>query len=83
MTKEEILENTTQCTINEDADLDNPENFYFKYADVLKAMEQYAKEEAIEFVKFLNTEKKYYTQNMQRYLITELYNQFKRDNNQT
>ncbi len=42
MTKEEILDGITCCTISEDADLDNVENFYFQYSDVLKAMEKYA-----------------------------------------
>lgn len=45
MTKEEILNDTVRCTIEEDADLDNPENFYFKYTDVLEAMEKYAQEQ--------------------------------------
>lgn len=44
MTKEEILEDTTRCTINDDDDLDVPENFYFKYNDVLEAMERYAQQ---------------------------------------
>jgi hypothetical protein len=40
---EEILDNTMRCTIDDDADLDVPENFYFQYNDVLKAMQEYGK----------------------------------------
>ena len=46
MTKEEILDETMRCTIDDDTDLDNPENFYFRYNDVLTAMETYAKQPA-------------------------------------
>ena len=42
MTAEEILDDTMRCTISDDDDLDNPENFYFKYNDVLEAMRRYA-----------------------------------------
>ena len=42
MTAEEILDDTIRCTISDDDDLDNPENFYFKYNDVLEAMRRYA-----------------------------------------
>lgn len=39
---EEILENTMRCTIDDDADLDDPQNYYFQYKDVLRAMKDYA-----------------------------------------
>ena len=45
-TAEEILEATTCCTITEDACLDDPQNLYFQYDDVLRVMEQYAQEVA-------------------------------------
>jgi hypothetical protein len=45
LTAEEILEETMRCTIDDDADLDNPENFYFKYNDVLQAMKIYSSQE--------------------------------------
>lgn len=38
-TNDEILENMASCTISEDADLDVKENFYYSYADVIKAMD--------------------------------------------
>jgi len=37
MSNEEILEQITYCTIDEDADLENPENFYYQYEDVIVA----------------------------------------------
>ena len=43
MKRAEILDETMRCTIDDDADLDNPENFYFKYNDVLEAMQEYGK----------------------------------------
>jgi hypothetical protein len=45
MSAEEILEETTRCTIDDDADIDNPENFYFKYNDVLQAMRDFSRQE--------------------------------------
>ncbi len=45
MTNEEILDETMRCTINDEDDLDNPENFYFKYNDVRKAMDEARKDE--------------------------------------
>ena len=42
LTKEEILENTTCCTIDEDADIDDVNNYYYQHEDVLKAMDKYA-----------------------------------------
>ena len=41
---EEILLNTARCTITEDADIDDNQNFYVKWNDVLLAMEKYAKQ---------------------------------------
>ena len=43
-TNEEILEQITSCTIDEDADLDVKENFYYKYEDVIKAMNEVSKQ---------------------------------------
>ncbi len=43
-TIEEILLNTTRCTITEEADLDVNENFYFAWNDVISAMKEYAKQ---------------------------------------
>ena len=37
---EEILSNATRCTIEEDVDLDNIENFYFKYEDVISIIKE-------------------------------------------
>jgi hypothetical protein len=42
ITAEEILLNTMRCTIDDDADIDVPKNFYYQHDDVLKAMHQYA-----------------------------------------
>lgn len=59
-TIDEILENTTRCTIDDDADLDNIENFYFKYSDVKNMMKQFGKEIAIKFLKWSDSlESKY------------------------
>lgn len=41
MTAEEILDNQTKCTIEEDIDLDNPNSFYFHRTDALKAMREF------------------------------------------
>lgn len=43
-TSEEILENIMCCTIEEDADLDLKENYYYQHGDVVKAIEQAQKE---------------------------------------
>ena len=43
-TAEEILENITCCTIEEDADLDVKSNYYYQHDDVVKAIEQAQKE---------------------------------------
>lgn len=40
MTNDEILEQLPSCTIEEDADLDIKENFFFKYEDVIVAMNE-------------------------------------------
>lgn len=37
---QKILEKITSYTIDEDADLDAKENFYYKYEDVKKAMKE-------------------------------------------
>lgn len=39
-TNDELLEKVSCCTIEEDADLDVKENFYYKYEDVIKAMNE-------------------------------------------
>jgi hypothetical protein len=39
---EEILEETMRCTIEEEADLDDPNNFYYNHPDVIRAMHKYA-----------------------------------------
>ena len=38
----DILDKLGKCTIQEDADLDDDENWYFKWTDVVTAMEKYA-----------------------------------------
>lgn len=43
-TNDEILEQLSCCTIEEDADLDVKENFYYKYEDVIKAMNEARKQ---------------------------------------
>lgn len=39
-TNDEILDQLTCCTIDDNADLDVKENFYYKYEDVIKAMNE-------------------------------------------
>lgn len=39
-TNDEILDQLTCCTIDGNADLDVKENFYYKYEDVIKAMNE-------------------------------------------
>ena len=38
----QVLESTTCCTITEEADIDDPQNYYYQHKDVLIAMQQLA-----------------------------------------
>jgi hypothetical protein len=43
MKTDKILQNITSCTINEDADIDDYNNHYYNYPDVVKAIDNAAK----------------------------------------
>ena len=47
-TAKDILDCTTCCTIEEDVDIDDINNLYYKHEDVLKAMEEHAESKAKE-----------------------------------